>query len=145
MDFKFIQQLFIQQLTNTGTRVFNIQQATKAAGEIGMSSASVRSLLHRLSKRKMVERLRPGLYCLAPEFLRGPIHEYEIALALASPFLAIAYLSAISYHKLTDQVSSIFYVVTLEDMRKSRSSNYTYTIKGLKYRIVYIKKQLLWY
>lgn len=135
MDFTFI-----QQMTNAGLRVFNVEQATRIGIGIGIQPSAVKGLLHRLNKKKIIERLKRGLYSLAPEFLRGiPIHEYEIALTLGTPS-AIAYLSAFSYHKLTDQISSHFYIITLEELRQHRSSYYTYTIKGLKYRIVYVKK-----
>lgn len=135
MDFEFI-----HHLVNSGIRVFNSEEALEIARQMGMSPSTLRGFLSRLVKKKMIERLKPGLYCLGADFLtNNPLHEYEIALALVSPS-AIAYLSAISYHKLTDQISSIFYVITITEGQENRSSYTTYTIKGLKYRIIYVKK-----
>ncbi len=135
---------FIKHLMNSGMRVFNVRQATQVAQELGLqSSTEIKIQLHRLYKKKMINRLSRGLYCLAPEFLSGvPIHEYEIAMALTSP-ATLAYFSAFNYHKLTDQISSQFYIATLEDKEggKSQSSRHTCTIKGVHYRIVRINKK----
>ena len=135
---------FIKHLTNSGIRVFSTKRARQIAIDLDINPSTILSTLHRLEKKKVVTRLMKGIYCLAPEFLTGiPIHEYEIALALADPS-AISHLSAMSYHKLTDQISSIVYVLTLSEKERERSSYSTYVLRGITYRIIRTKKEWYW-
>lgn len=130
---------FIKHLARRGVRIFTTSEAKKYAEEIGIRPDTMLDRLYRLNQKGLVERLMSGLYCLGPEFLSGiPIHEYEIATALVSPS-AIAYLSAFSYHKLTDQMSSIIYVLATEEPKKNLRN--TYTIRGIRYRIIRTKKE----
>jgi predicted transcriptional regulator of viral defense system len=131
---------FIQHLAQKGVRIFTTQEAKMYAQEIGMQPGTILDRLYRMNKKGIIERLMSGLYCLGPEFLSGiPIHEYEIAAALATPS-SIAFLSAFSYHKLTDQISSIIYVLSTIDPEHSHSRN-MYTIRGIRYRIIRVQQE----
>lgn len=130
---------FIKLLAQKGVRIFTVEQARSLALQTQINPDTMSDRLHDLKERGMVESLMKGLYCLSPELLKGiPIHEYEIALALV-PESTIAYLSAYSFHKLTDQLSSIIYVMTPLNPGKTFSKN-LYRIKGIRYRIIRVKK-----
>ncbi len=131
---------FIQHLAKKGVRIFTTQEAKMYAQEIGIQPQTVLDRLHRMNKKGIIDRLMSGLYTLGPEFLSGiPIHEYEIATKLATPS-SLAYLSAFSYHHLTDQISSIIYVLSTVDSEHPRSRN-SYTIRGVRYRIVRVQQE----
>ncbi len=121
----------IRRLITTNKRVFTTQEAREVGQEIGIDPDSIRQYLHMLKKKEAIHSLTQGLYHLAPEFLTGiPIHEYETATALTSPS-TIAFLSAMHYHHLTDQISRIIYVLgTLSPSTKMSYS--TYRINGVK-------------
>ena len=135
MDYKFIKYLVQKRL-----RVFSTEQARELANEIGIKPDAIVDRLYRLNKKGLIRRLMKGLYCLSSEYLKGvPIHEFEIALALASPS-SIAYMSALSFHNLTDQMGTIIYIMTPIDPQKKYSKN-VYKIEGVRYRIIRVKKE----
>lgn len=131
-----VNYIFIKALTRF--RVFTVEQAKELGKELGIPANTINARLYRLNKKGVINRLMKGLYCLAPEYLKGiPIHEFEIGLALASPS-AIAYLSAYNFHNLTDQISNIIYVMAPVDPSKTYSKN-LYKIKGVRYRIIRVQ------
>lgn len=131
---------FIQHLVRKGVRIFTTHEAKMYAQEIGIQPEVVLDRLHRMNKKGIIERLMNGLYCLGPEFLSGiPIHEFEIATMLTTTS-SIGYLSAFGYHKLTDQLSSIVYVLSTVDPQRARSRT-RYTIRGVKYRIIRVSQE----
>ncbi len=130
----------VKRLAQKGKRIFTTDEAREIGREIGLNPDTIIDRLYDLHKKEMIERLMKGLYSLSPELLKGiPIHEYEIGLALADSS-CIAYLSAYSYHKLTDQISSMVYVMALDDPKKTFSKN-LYRIRGIRYRIVRVKSE----
>ena len=129
----------IRYLVEHDIRIFTTEEARGYAQEVGLNPDAIIDRLHRLNKKGIINRLIKGLYALAPEFLRGiPIHEYEIATALTKPS-CIAYISAFGYHNLTDQISSLFYVLAPEHAEQTRSYS-TYSIRGITYRIIRTKQ-----
>ncbi len=135
MDLKLIQRLI-----RSKKRVFTTEEARGIGQEIGIDPKAIRQHLHKLKKKGAINSIIHGLYSLAPEFLAGiPIHEYEIGLALTSPS-AIAFLSAMHYHNLTDQISRIIYVLGVQNALKKASFG-TYRIDGVKYRIIRTKQE----
>lgn len=137
MDFDFV-----RHLARAGVRVFTVEEARKQAQVLGVNPESIYDKIHYLKKKGIIEGLMKGLYCLSPELLSGvPLHEYEIAMALVAPS-AVAYLSAMSFHKLTDQVSSLVYIMTIGDAKEinKHSSYNAYKIRGVTYKIIRIKK-----
>jgi predicted transcriptional regulator of viral defense system len=136
----FMEYTFIKHLAQNGVRLFTTEQARTYAVQIGIDEGTITERLYRLNKKGLIERLMKGLYCLSPEFLMGiPIHEYEIATALTTPS-CIAFLSAYSFHHLTDQISSTIYVLAPANSRISHSYN-TYKIKGITYKIIRTKEE----
>ncbi len=127
----------IRLFSKKGMRVFTLEEAKRVGEELGIASHEMVRRLFRLKQKGLVEGLMKGLYSLAPEYLSGvPLHEYEIAAALAQP-CCIAYLSAYSYHKLTDQLSSIVYLMTPLEEGKTYSKS-LYRIRGVRYRVIRI-------
>ena len=75
------------------------------------ASKGARALLvHRANRAGEILRLRPGLYALAPQYIKTPLHPFVAAAALHSPS-HISLESALSYHGLIPeavyQVSSV--------------------------------------
>lgn len=130
----------LKALIRSKKRVFTLQDAKELAQGVGMKQGVLRAHLYRLKKKGLIDSLAPGLYKIGSEFMAGiPIHEYEIGLALTSPS-AIAFLSAMHYHKLTDQTSRIIYVLGVLNATKKASSS-SYRIDGVRYRIVRTNKE----
>jgi predicted transcriptional regulator of viral defense system len=71
--------------------------------------------LARLRAKGWIERIRPGVYAVVPLSSgtdRTPqLHEFLIAMKLVQP-AAIAYLSALSHHGMTEQLPALVYVAT---------------------------------
>ncbi len=75
------------------------------------TSAGGRKLLvHRASAKGEILRLKPGLYCLAPDYRKSTLHPFVVAAALHSPS-HVSMESALAYHGLIPeavyQVSSV--------------------------------------
>ncbi len=84
------------------------------------ASAGARKLLvHRAVKANEVLRLKPGHYCLAPEFRRSHPHPFVVAAVLHSPS-HISLESALSYHRLIPEA-----VQTVSSVTIRRSRDYT--------------------
>lgn len=131
---------FIKHLAENGVRIFTTEQARIYARHLGIDDSTITERLYRLNKKGLIERVMKGLYCLAPEFLSGsPLHEYEIAAALSTPG-CIAFLSAYSFHHLTDQISSTIYILSPDNSSSSNSYN-TYKIRGITYKIIRTKEE----
>jgi len=74
------------------------------------TTGSRKLLVHRSIEKGEVLRLKPGLYCLSPDYRKSSPHPFVIAAALHSPS-HISLESALSYHELIPeavfQVSSV--------------------------------------
>jgi hypothetical protein len=74
------------------------------------SEGARKALVHRAVQHREILRLKPGLYCLAPDYRKTHPHPFVIASALHSPS-HISLESALSYHHLIPeavyQVSSV--------------------------------------
>lgn len=74
-------------------------------------------LLHRAIEKGEVLRLKPGLYCLAPDYCTSSPHPFVIAAALHSPSY-VSLESALSYH---DLIPEAVFQVSSVTMQRSRS------------------------
>lgn len=82
------------------------------------STAGGRKLLvHRAIEKGEVLRLKPGLYCLAPDYRKSNPHPFVIAAALHSPS-HVSLESALSYHGLIPE--AVFQVSSIT-LQRSRS------------------------
>jgi predicted transcriptional regulator of viral defense system len=91
-------------------------------------------VLARLRAKGWIERIRPGVYAVVPLSSgahRTPqLHEFLVAMKLVQP-AAIAYLSALSHHGMTEQLPALVYVAT--DHRVARPKRQSL---GISFRIV---------
>ena len=100
----------LQRLGEGGHRIFSPEKARELLKN--PSDSYIRQVLHGLTRNGWLLRLRRGIYALSPEVFHGPpIHEFEVAMALASP-AAVSHWSALSVHGLTEQIPRDVFVLT---------------------------------
>lgn len=86
-----------------------------------VSEGARKLLVHRAFKKGEINRLRPGLYVLAEEFRKSPLHPFTVAAALHSPS-HVSLESALSYHGLIPEAVYQVSSVTAARSRTFRSS-----------------------
>jgi len=82
-----------------------------------LSVGAKKLLVHRAVKHGEVLRLKPGCYCLAPDYRKSHLHPFVVAAVLHSPS-HISLESALSHHGLIPEAVQIVSSVT---SRRSRS------------------------
>jgi predicted transcriptional regulator of viral defense system len=123
------ESLLLSSLSAAGHTVFSIKDARAVLDD---SEADVRSLLHRLHRKRWVKRLERGKYLIVP-LAAGPEaewaeHEYLIAASLVEPYY-LAYATALHYYGYTERAPDPVIVATTRQKRPT-------TIDGLTYRFV---------
>lgn len=83
------------------------------------TEGSRKLLVHRAVEKGEVLRLKPGLYCLGPDYRKSHPHPFVIAAALHSPS-HVSLESALSYHGLIPE--AVFQVSSVT-VQRSRSFN----------------------
>jgi len=139
----------LKKLSQEGRRIFTVGDARKAASFCGVSDSYVVESLHHLSNTGWIVRLKRGLYVIS-SFFPGmtPIHEFEIAMALAHP-AAISHWSAMHFHAMTEQIPQRIYVTTTQTIVLSRSTKKIkkngkatgQKINGIPYKFIRIKPE----
>lgn len=133
----------MQHILEQNLRVFRRQELEQhMADDLTLSYQALSNLMYQLCKAKWLQQLRRGLYQVANP--STPIHEYEIAMALAKPAM-VSHRSAFSFHELTDQVirntvtvtttNSVF--VPQEGLKDQKTA---ILINGIEYRFVCINQ-----
>ena len=134
----------VKKLAEAGRRIFAISIARKFGADLGISSKYMPECLYYLRQMGWIFPIKRGLYSLSPIFLSGKkIHEYEIAMFLASPAV-ISHASAMHVHKLISSPSeSIFVSVTNKSSlpRVGGSSNAVSVINGFTYHFIQVAQQ----
>lgn len=126
----------IHYLNKQGMRVFTIDDVYKSASELGLQKSYIPVLLSNLAKSGAVHHLIKGKYSLDNNLLSGtPLHEFEVANFL-SENSAIGYLSAFSFHNLTDQIPLRVYSISFSLGINARSHFNSYNINNHEYVIV---------
>ena len=99
-------------------RFFTIDDARKALGQ--RKSDPTRQFLERLIEKGWILRIKRGLYIVLPLAAGSEgnpqAHEFLIAMHLVSP-AAIAYWSALNYHRMTEQLPRTIFVATNHPVR----------------------------
>lgn len=99
----------------------------------------VRQFLDRLQKKGWIRRIKGGRFAVVPlssgESRNVQLHEFVVAMTLVQP-AAIAYLSAMNHHGLTEQLPRTVFVAT--DHRIAKRSVETL---GLSFKIVCLSKR----
>ena len=99
-------------LARQGDRVFSIDRARQVAPDAGLKAPYLSEALHHLARNGWIVPLRRGLYALSSAVPGvAPVHEFEVAMALASP-AAISHWSALHHHGMTEQAPRTVFVLT---------------------------------
>ena len=86
----------------------------------GLSVGAKKLLVHRAVKQREVLRLKPGCYCLAPDYRKSHPHPFVVAAVLHSPS-HISLESALSYHGLIPEAVQLVSSVTLQRSRSFKT------------------------
>jgi predicted transcriptional regulator of viral defense system len=135
---------FLRELTQTGRRIFTMDEALFIAQKIGLKRSYVPQLLHHLRKSKVLRPLTRAHYALADDLLSGsPLTAYEIAMHFA-PQGALAYWSAMSAHDLSDQNLTTTFVG--RPLGKDQASGRTTSLifENQIFRLIPLKEEDLW-
>src|SRR3954469_4197446 len=134
---------FLGQLTQSGYRIFSVEDAREIARTLDMKDTSVPYILKVLMDKKVVRPLFKGNYAVEDNILSGaPLHKFEIAMHLATGG-AVCCWSAMAYHELTDQILSTVYVYSPQAKGKTRSV-YKYKIEGYDFFLIQTESKNLW-
>ena len=99
----------------------------------------VRQFLDRLQKKGWIRRIKGGRFAVVPlssgDSRNVQLHEFVVAMMLVQP-AAIAYLSAMNHHGLTEQLPRTVFIAT--DHRIARRSVETL---GLSFKVVCLSKK----
>lgn len=110
--------------------VFSSADAARLLGAGGDRYARV--FLSTLRAKGWIERVKPGLYAVIPLSSgteRTPqLHEYLVAMRLVAP-AAIAFLSALNYHGLTEQLPRQVFVATDHKVTRTRRESLGFTFR----------------
>ncbi len=134
----------VKKLAESGRRIFDIAMARKVGMELGISSTYMPECLYYLRQMGWILPIKRGLYSLSPIFLSGKkIHEYEIAMFLASPAV-ISHASAMHVHKLISLPPDCIFVSVTNKVSLPRvggSSNAVSVINGFRYHFIQVAQQ----
>ena len=114
----------VRLLAHEGDRIFTTARARELAPRVGLNDRYLGESLYHLRRNDWIVPLRRGLYALSSTVPGvAPVHEFEIAMALAHP-AAISHWSAMSCHGLTEQIPwKTFVLTTTEASVPSRGTS----------------------
>jgi predicted transcriptional regulator of viral defense system len=128
----------ITGLYETGKPVFMLSDASQLTG---LNGQSLQNMIHRLTNKGIVTRLKSGLYAIVP-FELGHVKDYMpnpylVARAIAQQQLKkkdgayyISYASAMDIHQMVTQPQFVVYVTTNHQVK------FNSTVRGTDYRFV---------
>jgi predicted transcriptional regulator of viral defense system len=122
----------LNKLAATGQYIFDTEDARAV---LDSDQVNISKLLYRLARKRWLFRLEKGKYLILPLEAgmegRYTVHEFIIAAHLIGEPYAIAYVSALSFHGLTDQVASTVFVASTK-----RRQDVTIEELDLHYRFI---------
>jgi predicted transcriptional regulator of viral defense system len=134
----------VKRLAESGKRIFDIATARKYGVDFGITSSYMPECLYYLRQMGWIFPIKRGLYSLSPIFLSGKnIHEYEIAMFLASPAV-ISHASAMYVHKLVTSSPDRIFVSVRNKVslpRMGGSNNALSIINETKYHFIQVAPQ----
>lgn len=117
----------LRLLAAAGDRIFTTARAREFAPQVGLKDGYLLEALHHLRRNGWIFPLRRGLYALTAAVPGAtPVHEFEIAMALAEP-AAVSHWSALHFHGLTQQVPRRVYVLTTTVASAPRAGGASFT------------------
>ena len=134
----------IQYLLSHGIRVFRREALeSQIAKALALSYQSFGVLLYRLNCEGWISQIKKGIYVV--EHTATPIYEQEIAMALLKQPVMISHLSAFRHHQLTDQVSRVIQLTTLNNactpQKGLKGKKAALTLRGVCYEFIKIEPQ----
>lgn len=126
----------IEHLLDNGLRVFTTEQLRQSLRDDELPTDKLAQLLHRLTQRGWLKRLKRGLYALADPFLSEPLRELEIGTALIFPS-ALSHWTAWHYHGLTEQIPRDVFLLTTTEVELPRQrdrARHEFELQGIRYR-----------
>ncbi len=138
----------VRLLVYEGDRIFSTARARELAPRVGLKDAYLTEALYHLRQNGWIVSLRRGLYALAPTVPGNtPVHEFEIAMALAEP-AAVSHWSALHHHGLTEQSPRMTFVLTTTNTSvprrrgdKTGKGVGVYFVRDMSYRFVQVKPE----
>lgn len=140
----------LQQLLNSGHRIFSMNDAIAVASLEKIPSNQLRKILSNLAKQGLVIRLRRGLYVSIGLLSdAGQTHPFVISSFLIQPSV-ISHWSALQYHGLTEQIPNTIMASTTSSvitpsMRKNAPSQserkHCWKIQDLRYEYIHMQKK----
>ena len=137
----------VRLLASENNRIFTIDRARELAPRAGIKDSYLYESLYHLRRNGWITPIRRGLYALS---VPGtfPVHEFEIAMNLASP-AAISHWLAMNHHGLTDQIPRTIFVLTTTGSSfprargiKNRGMSYRgYKSGNTLYRFIQVKPE----
>ena len=131
-------KLEAQFLTKVAVRpAFSIEEARQLLrhGKEGPT----RQFLERLQRKGWIRRIKPGKFAPIPlssgETRTPQLHEFLIAMELVSP-AAVAYLSALNHHGMTEQIPRTVFVQTDHPVRRRPKE-----ALGVTFKIISVRPQ----
>ncbi|MGB7056046.1 MAG: hypothetical protein WBE28_12080 [bacterium] len=131
----------ISDLYDMGKIIFT---ATDISKSIGLESNAVRKLIHDLTKRDIIARLKPGKYIIIPQELgqeSAYIGNWYVAAReiVKSPDYYISHYSAMDIHNmLTHPVTKVYITTPTQEYRKHR------IIGNTSFEFIYTDKTNIW-
>ncbi len=134
---------FLNELTNSGYRIFAAKDAKEIAKSLCINESSIPRILKSLIEKNMIRSLLRGVYAIEDHILAGaPLHKYEVALYLA-PEGAISCWSAMNILELTDQVLTTVLVLIPHTFDQNRCTC-RYKIDGYEYILIQTHQNHFW-
>jgi predicted transcriptional regulator of viral defense system len=136
----------VRRLAEEGDRIFSTARAREMAPQVGLKDDYLLEALYHLRRNGWIVQLRRGLYALTAT-VPGvtPVHEFEIAMALAKP-AAVSHWSALHHHGLTHQVPCKVFVLTTTEVSPPRKrgakaveGSEGYKVGGAAYEFIRVK------
>jgi predicted transcriptional regulator of viral defense system len=113
----------VRVLASEGYRIFTSKTAREFSERAGIKEEYLLESLFHLRVNGWITSIRRGLYAITSAVPGlAAAHEFEIAMALASP-AAISHWSALHYHGLTEQAPHRVFVLTTTDVSIPRVRN----------------------
>ncbi len=134
----------LRYLADNGQYIFSTEEASTAAGKLGIPKNYENSLLGDLAQGKWLQRLRRGLYAIADV----STHPFAIATRLVEPS-AISHWSALNHYGFTEQIPQTIFAMTsgkvVTPSMRAGSSNrpaarHVWEIGNSRYQFVTVKR-----
>lgn len=129
-------------LNSSGLFIFDTEKLSSIAKELKISDYYLDEFIAKLIDRKIIKRLRRGLYAVSSTFSGREIPDFVIANNLVEPS-AISHWSALHFHGLTEQVPNTVSAFTTKKVSSTKlnEKNSEWLVDGISYKFFTVKKE----